>query len=106
MNTVTLEQVEGLAAQLLPQEQLQLLARISERLSQLIPAEERLKLVEKIVHGLSSTPMKIEPHERYEWMSIRGIAPNLLEGEDAQAWVSRTRSEADERREGQWRRKP
>lgn len=34
-DAVTLERVEGLAAQLLPQEQLKLLARISERLSQL-----------------------------------------------------------------------
>lgn len=40
MNTITLEQVEGMAAQLLPQEQLQLLARISERLSQLITTQE------------------------------------------------------------------
>ncbi|MGH9837513.1 MAG: hypothetical protein ACREEM_01875 [Blastocatellia bacterium] len=34
---MTLEQVEGLAAQLPPQEQLKLLARISERLSDLTP---------------------------------------------------------------------
>ncbi len=34
-DAVTLEQVEGLAAQLAPQEQLKLLARISEWLSQL-----------------------------------------------------------------------
>jgi hypothetical protein len=95
MNTITLEQVEGLAAQLLPQEQLQLLASISERLSHLL-----------IVHDLSSPSVGSEPHKRYEWMSIRGIAPNLLEGEDAQAWVSRTRSETDEHRERQWRREP
>src|SRR5882672_7741447 len=106
MNTITLEQVEGLAAQLLPQEQLQLLARISERLGQLISAEERLRLVERIVHQLSAASAGNEPHERYDWMSLRGIAPNLLEGEDAQSWVSRTRSEADEDRERQWRREP
>ncbi len=34
-DAVTLEQVEGLAAQLAPQEQLKLLARVSEWLSQL-----------------------------------------------------------------------
>jgi hypothetical protein len=28
-----------------------------------------------------------------------GVAPNLLEGEDAQEWVSRTRREGDDRRE-------
>jgi hypothetical protein len=39
--TVTLEQVESLTAQLPPQEQLKLLARISERLSQLsLPVQE------------------------------------------------------------------
>lgn len=85
MNTITLEQVEGLAAQLLPQEQLQLLARVSERLSDLL-----------IAHDLSSPPVESEPHKSYEWMSLRGIAPNLLEGEDAQTWVSRARSETDE----------
>ena len=40
----------------------------------------------------------------YDWMALRGIAPNLMEGEDAQEWVTRTRREEDERREKQWKR--
>ena len=27
-----------------------------------------------------------------KWKDIRGLAPNLLNGEDAQAWVNRMRS--------------
>jgi hypothetical protein len=65
---------------------------------------ERLRLIEMTVHDLTAQPSG-ELSERYDWMSIRGIVPDLLEGEDAQAWVSRTRREADEGREQQWKRK-
>jgi hypothetical protein len=37
-------------------------------------------------------------------MSVRGIVAYPMCGEDAQAWVSRTRREADEQREKQWKR--
>jgi len=37
---------------------------------------------------------------------VRGIAPHLLAGEDAQAWVSRSRREADEHRERKVRGEP
>lgn len=40
MNAVTLEQVENMAAQLPPQEQLQLLARISERLRRIFTVQD------------------------------------------------------------------
>lgn len=80
----TLEQVAALAAQL--------------------SATDRLRLVERIVHDLASTPATNEPRPGHDWRSLRGIAPNLLGGEDAQAWVSRTRREGDEQREQQWRR--
>jgi len=36
---------------------------------------------------------------RRKWREIRGRSQALLTGEDAQAWVSRTRREADEQRE-------
>lgn len=39
-NNVTLEQIEQLAVQLPPPEQLKLVARISDRLSQLLPAAQ------------------------------------------------------------------
>ena len=71
---------------------------IYEQVVKPLPATERLRLVEKIVHDLSAPPAQSEAPNRYEWMSLRGVAPNLLEGENAQAWVSRTRREADEQR--------
>ena len=36
--------------------------------------------------------------EAIDWMSVRGVAPDLLDGEDAQEWVSRSRSQSDEGR--------
>jgi hypothetical protein len=83
---VSLDQVAALAAQL--------------------PPADRLRLVERIAHDLASSPAHGEPVPRPDWMSLRAIAPNLLGGEDAQAWVSRTRREADEHRERQLRRQP
>jgi hypothetical protein len=77
--TVTREQVAALAAQL--------------------PPDERRRLAEQLLRELAESP----PAEQLDWMSLRGIAPNLLDGEDAQAWVTRTRREADEHRERQWR---
>jgi hypothetical protein len=58
--------------------------------------------VEKIVHDLAQPPAAARP----SWMEIEGIAPDLLGGEDAQAWVSRTRREADESRDSALRGKP
>jgi len=59
---------------------------------------EQLRLVERIARDLSSA-LPEEQETRYDWMSVRGIAPGLLGGEDAQAWVSRSRHEADRRNE-------
>jgi hypothetical protein len=82
----SLEQVQALAAQL--------------------PPTERRRLAEQILEDLESRSTSGGVCPRYDWMTIRGIAPNLLEGEDAQHWVSRTRREADEQREKQWRHTP
>ncbi len=79
---------------------------IYEQMIKSLPAAEQMQLIEKIAHNLSAQTAEGEPRRHYDWMSIRGIAPNLLGGEDAQAWVSRTRREADEHREKQWRREP
>ncbi|OQY47425.1 MAG: hypothetical protein B6242_05070 [Anaerolineaceae bacterium 4572_78] len=38
----------------------------------------------------------------YAWTDIAGTAPYPMFGEDAQAWVSRTRQEDTEIRESQW----
>ncbi len=69
-----------------------------------LPAAERLRLVEKTVSDLATQAAVGEPPERSDWMSVCGIAPNLLGGEDAQAWGSRTRREVGEHREKQWKR--
>lgn len=71
-----------------------------------LPPADRLRLVERIVHDLASSSAEGEPHSRQDWMSLRGIAPNLLGGEDAQAWVSRNRREADENRQQPLRQQP
>lgn len=69
-----------------------------------LPMVERLRLIEITARELAGQPVGNESVERHDWMSVRSIAPNLLGGEDAQAWVSRTRREADEGREQQWKR--
>jgi len=64
-------------------------------LARLLPERERLRLLERIARDLASThePARV----RYDWTDLAGVAPGLLD-EDAQAWVSRTRRDADERR--------
>jgi hypothetical protein len=60
-----------------------------------LPVKDRLELVERIAHDLLTTIAPLG--ERYSWLDIAGIAPDLLGGEDAQEWVSRSRREADRR---------
>ena len=76
---------------------------IYEQIVKPLPAAERLRLVGKIVYDLSIQATEGNLPERHDWMSLRGVAPDLLDGEDAQTWVSRTRRESDEDRERQWR---
>ena len=61
-----------------------------------LPAAERLRLIEMTAHDLVVQPTEEPSSERHDWLSVRGIAPDLLEGEDAQEWISHTRREADE----------
>ena len=84
---------------------------IYEQIVKLLPAAERWRLVEKIAHDLSTLSAENgssdnspdNPSDSNEWMSLRGIAPNLLEGVDAQTWVTQSRQAASETREQQWR---
>ena len=76
---------------------------IYEQIVKPLPVAERLRLVGKIVYDLSIQATEGELPERHDWMSLRGVGPNLLDGEDAQTWVSQTRRESDEDRERQWR---
>ena len=72
-----------------------------------LPDAEQLRLVEQIVHRLAlMRPRGDEEEERYDWMELAGIAPNLLDGEDAQEWVTRTRRGSDEHREKCLKGKP
>ncbi len=73
----TLEQVEALAALLSPEEQ----TLLSEWLAERVSAEE---------------PRCPEP--RTDWMSLRGVAADLLGNEDAQRWTSHSRQQSDEQR--------
>jgi hypothetical protein len=60
--------------------------------------EERKKLAEAILQELSlEAPGR--PQHRRLWRDIRGSMSFHLGGEDAQAWVSRSRRESDEHRE-------
>ena len=72
---------------------------IYEQVIRSLSPAEQAQLLEKIARNLSQQIPAGEPQERYDWMSVRGIAPHLLAGEDAQAWVSRSRREADEHRD-------
>lgn len=92
--TITLEQVELLIAQLSPREQLRLFEGLGERLNKVQVANPETVVQQTEQNSVAS----------HDWMALRGIAPALLEGQDAQTWVSQTRREADEQRERQWRR--
>ncbi len=80
-------------------------AEVYEEVVKRLSPPERLRLVERIAHDLSAVPPegRVAPEGGYDWMALAGAAPNLLGGEDAQEWVSRTRRESDERRERQWK---
>jgi predicted nucleic acid-binding protein len=58
-----------------------------------LSSAEQLQVVEHITtknrEVMSTTPVQ----ESKSWRDLAGIAPNLLNGEDAQAWVNRERNE-------------
>ncbi len=74
--------------------------------------EEQLRLAASLVQrAIETYPPHIPPVtprrlRRRKWREIRGLARPSLLGEDAQAWISRTRREADEQREGRWSKTP
>jgi hypothetical protein len=69
-----------------------------------LTTDEQLRLAAYLVERARETYRSVEPCR--EWQDLRGLllAPAL--GEDAQAWVSRTRREADEQREHARRANP
>jgi hypothetical protein len=72
------------------------LMEIMQRAERLSP-DEQLRLIAHL--ATTARQAYSAPPRRRDWREIEGIAPYPLLGEDAQAWVSRTRREGDERRE-------
>jgi hypothetical protein len=71
------------------------LAELAGQLS----STERLRLIERIMHDMATTTEPAAGVARRSSREIRGRVAHPLVGEDAQAWVSRTRSESEDSRE-------
>jgi hypothetical protein len=71
------------------------------RQAEQLDADEQLKLIAHLAG--TSLPARGIQRPRRSWMDLEGAAPYPLVGEDAQAWVTRTRAEGAEERERQWR---
>ena len=72
------------------------------RQAELLPPEDQLYLIARLADKAQHAYRQSPP--RRKWRDICGAASYPLAGEDAQAWVSRTRSENDAEREQSWRR--
>lgn len=59
----------------------------------LLSSTEQTQVVEHITVNLTELVPTIQPRKSKSWRDLAGIAPNLLNGEDAQAWVNRERNE-------------
>lgn len=64
--------------------------------------DEQMEVAERI---LALVRHKHDPTVQYDLGDLEGLAEYPMMGEDAQEWVSRTRREADERREAHLRGK-
>jgi hypothetical protein len=71
-------------------------------LAALLPPTEQRQLAESILQRLNSGA-DAPPPARRAWREIRGSVVYPLCGEDAQAWVTRSRQEAEDQRGQQWR---
>jgi len=68
----------------------------------LLTADEQLRLVSYAAEK-ARRKMPVDKLRR-KWRDVRGLLPYPALGEDAQAWVTRTRREGDEHREQLLRR--
>ncbi|MDX2033496.1 MAG: hypothetical protein SF339_22660 [Blastocatellia bacterium] len=68
-----------------------------------LTSDEQLKLAAKLIEWARRGATVIRPSCR--WLDLMGAAPYPMMGEDAQAWVSRTRQEGNDEREKQWSQK-
>jgi hypothetical protein len=62
-----------------------------------LSADEQLELAALLIEQAR----KKNAVPRRKWLDVIGAAPYSLTGEDAQAWISRTRQEGDDEREQQ-----
>lgn len=60
--------------------------------------EQLAHLILNLIHTYRNPTDKV-----YTWLDLEGMAPNMLEGEDAQTWVTRHRQEDTEARESIWK---
>ncbi len=77
----------------------------SKELDELVKKVDALKFDEQlfiISHIAKKLQRDYPKTERRKWSEICGSVPYPLFGEDAQAWVSRTRHEDDDKRTKQW----
>ena len=65
-----------------------------------LSGDEQLALAALLIERVRRTARA--PAQPHRWLDALGAAPYPLTGEDAQAWVSRTRSEGETERERQW----
>lgn len=70
------------------------------RQTETLSIEDQLLLMARLAETMRQQWRPIAA--RRKWHEIRGIVPSPMMGEDAQAWVSRTRQEGDQQREQQW----
>lgn len=76
----------------------QLLDLLTEQSQQLTDDEQltlAMRLIERVRQGTGAQPKS----QKLKWRDLRGALPYPAAGEDAQAWVTRTRREGDQRRD-------
>ena len=64
-----------------------------------LSSTEQIQVIEHITVNLKEVVPTIQPSKSKSWRDLAGIAPNLLSGEDAQAWVNKERNEWSQREE-------
>ena len=58
-----------------------------------LSSAEQIQVIEHINAKIPAVVSTTPPKKSKSWQDLVGIAPNLLDGEDAQVWVNRERNE-------------
>jgi pyoverdine/dityrosine biosynthesis protein Dit1 len=64
-----------------------------DKILQAVPQLSQSEKLELIVYLAQDAKQTAVPATTHYWRDIAGIAPNLLEGHDAQEWVNQARQE-------------